>query len=134
MPLKDQAKNFARKLIEKRPSAGSIQSQLRKKRPITQLFKDDGIIPNNPRLPVVVYRSVVGSGKFDRAVLLDDLFEENGWGRSWRDTDSRACWLNREKRDACYLVAAGARNRRRSRRRGQRFCRRWRSRSDDSDL
>jgi uncharacterized protein YjlB len=49
-------------------------------------FKDDGVIPNNPKLPVVLYRSPVRlSGTFDTAAVFEELFERNGWGDSWRN-------------------------------------------------
>jgi uncharacterized protein YjlB len=45
-----------------------------------------GIIPNNPKLPLVLYRSPVRLlGKFDPAAVFEELFERNGWGDSWRN-------------------------------------------------
>jgi uncharacterized protein YjlB len=46
------------------------------------LFADDGIVPNNPRLPLVVYRGVLDTGR-DAATTCADLFEANGWAGGW---------------------------------------------------
>jgi uncharacterized protein YjlB len=47
----------------------------------------DGPFPNNPRLPVLVYRSALAlpSGINAAAELIERVFEENGWGGGWRD-------------------------------------------------
>jgi uncharacterized protein YjlB len=88
MPFKDQIKNYAKKLVEDRPDAVRLRGLVRRRKPLALMFSDDGIIPNNPRFPLIVYRSVVmlPKGRFDPAVVIDSLFELNGWGRSWRDT------------------------------------------------
>ncbi|ACI99057.1 cupin domain-containing protein [Rhodospirillum centenum] len=39
--------------------------------------------PNNPHLPLLVYRGAVGEG--DRAATFESLFAGNGWGGLWRD-------------------------------------------------
>jgi uncharacterized protein YjlB len=58
---------------------------LRKRRAHTWHFHDDGTIPNN-RLPFVVYRSPIGFAEgADPAAVIEDLFETNGWGDSWRN-------------------------------------------------
>ena len=54
--------------------------------PVTILFKDDGITPNNPRLPLIYYRGPVRlEGASDPAVVFEDLFHRHGWGNSWRN-------------------------------------------------
>jgi uncharacterized protein YjlB len=51
------------------------------------MFADDGIVPNNPRWPLVIYREAVKFPKsINPASLIDALFEKNGWGKSWRDS------------------------------------------------
>jgi uncharacterized protein YjlB len=60
---------------------------VRARKPVTQRFKDDGIVPNHPRWPVIVYRRAVGFQRdYDNGTVMDALFAANGWGRSWRDT------------------------------------------------
>lgn len=49
-------------------------------------FKDDGLIPNNPKWPFVLYRGCVQLKEtYDAAAIIEDLFEANGWADSWRD-------------------------------------------------
>jgi uncharacterized protein YjlB len=87
MPLKDQIKNYARKLIETEPDAAALARMLRQRKPFTYRFEDDGIVPNHPEWPVIVYRRpVVVPAGGDPARIMDAVFAANGWGRSWRDT------------------------------------------------
>jgi uncharacterized protein YjlB len=88
MPLKDQIKNYARKAIESRPDKEALGAMVRPRKPIAMMFDDDGIVPNNPRLPLIVYRGAVDLDEegFDSGAIVDAVFESNGWGRSWRDT------------------------------------------------
>ena len=88
MVLKDQAKNYARKLVEDRPDPITLRKLVRSRKPVVMHFADDGVVLNNPRFPVLVYRGVVPlpSKAFRPGAVLDALFETNGWGRSWRDT------------------------------------------------
>ena len=46
-------------------------------------FDDDGVVPNNPRLPLVVYRGVLDTGP-DAAGACETLFAGNGWSGGWR--------------------------------------------------
>ena len=46
-------------------------------------FDDDGVVPNNPRLPLVVYRGVLESGP-GAAAACETLFAGNGWSGGWR--------------------------------------------------
>ena len=56
MPLKDQIKNYAKKLVENRPDPARLGAMLRPRKALSLIFADDGIIPNNPRFPVIIYR------------------------------------------------------------------------------
>jgi uncharacterized protein YjlB len=47
------------------------------------LFTDDGNVPNNTRLPLVVYRGVLDTGR-EGAAACEALFAENGWSGGWR--------------------------------------------------
>jgi hypothetical protein len=40
-----------------RPSARDLDAALRPRKANAFWFKDDGVIPNNPKLPLVLYRS-----------------------------------------------------------------------------
>jgi len=87
MPIIDQVKTIARKLVETRPAPDDLRARLRRRKPITRLFRDDGTIPNHPHWPLVIYRAplVLDPAEADPAAALDALFSHNGWGRSWRN-------------------------------------------------
>ena len=54
--------------------------------PITHLFADDGRIPNNPTLPLVLYRGGIDLiGSPDPELLIEKTFAGNGWGNMWRN-------------------------------------------------
>ena len=54
--------------------------------PITHLFADDGRIPNNPKLPLILYRGGVElAGSPDPELLIEKTFAANGWGDMWRN-------------------------------------------------
>jgi uncharacterized protein YjlB len=48
------------------------------------LFKDDGRIPNNPELPLLVYPGVLPQSA-DLPSKCEALFWDNGWGGAWRN-------------------------------------------------
>ncbi len=48
-------------------------------------FTDDGKIPNNPKLPLLIYRNVVRFTESNRAAIVEDLFASNRWTNSWRN-------------------------------------------------
>ena len=88
MPVKDQIKNLAKKLVEDHPDPATLRALVRARKPTAIRFQDDGIVPNNPRFPVLLYRGAVNlkSRRFAPEVIVDTLFDQNGWGRSRRDT------------------------------------------------
>ncbi len=44
-----------------------------------------GFIPNNPRLPVVLYEGAFSADEEDLATVMEKRFQENGWPPQWRD-------------------------------------------------
>jgi uncharacterized protein YjlB len=48
------------------------------------LFEDDGRIPNNPTLPLLIYPQVLPASA-GLPSGCEALFHDNGWGGSWRD-------------------------------------------------
>jgi uncharacterized protein YjlB len=55
-------------------------------KPLTFLFKDDGTIPNNPRLPFVVYRGAIDVREAPLGEeVIERVFDTNGWGDMWRN-------------------------------------------------
>jgi uncharacterized protein YjlB len=54
--------------------------------PSALMFADDGSIPNNPRLPFLVYRSAVDlAGTPDPEEVIEKTFARCGWGEMWRN-------------------------------------------------
>jgi uncharacterized protein YjlB len=55
--------------------------------PETFMFKDDGWVPNNPTLPLLVYKASIDIvGVSDPESLMERTFKANGWGYSmWRN-------------------------------------------------
>jgi hypothetical protein len=63
-----------------------LQSLLRERKPQTYRFKDDGIVPNHPLWPLIIYKSAVRLPEcLDPAAVFEELFDSRGWGHSWRD-------------------------------------------------
>jgi uncharacterized protein YjlB len=52
---------------------------------ICKLLKDDGSIPNNPRLPLLVYQGALNLPAQNPAGIIEDIFAANQWGSSWRN-------------------------------------------------
>jgi uncharacterized protein YjlB len=54
--------------------------------PQALMFADDGSIPNNPRLPFLVYRDAIDlSGTPDPEQVIEKIFARHGWGEMWRN-------------------------------------------------
>jgi uncharacterized protein YjlB len=51
----------------------------------TYSFADDGAIPNNPALPLLVYPGALDLSGDDPAATCEAVFAANGWGECWRD-------------------------------------------------
>jgi uncharacterized protein YjlB len=62
-----------------------LAAHLRRRKPQTIRFQDDGDIPNNP-LPFVLYGGAVAlADSADPAAIFEQLFAANGWRDSWRN-------------------------------------------------
>lgn len=48
-------------------------------------LEERGFVPNNPRLPVLVYADAFPSGAADLATTMEKRFQDNGWPPQWRD-------------------------------------------------
>src|SRR3954452_24588636 len=87
MPLLETIKKFTEHATGwSRPSRSRLTDLVFERRPNTFRFEDDGLIPNHPTFPLVIYRDVVRiDDELDPAAVLEDLFAQNGWGHSWRN-------------------------------------------------
>jgi uncharacterized protein YjlB len=52
--------------------------------PLSFVFEDDGLVPNNP-LPFLVYKGVVDVANDHPEKTIEGLFGANGWGAMWRN-------------------------------------------------
>jgi uncharacterized protein YjlB len=50
-----------------------------------QLLEDDGIIPNNQTLPLLLYQAALNLPGENAAAMVESLFRANDWGGSWRN-------------------------------------------------
>ena len=54
--------------------------------PQAMMFADDGSVPNNAKLPFLVYRGVIDlTGTPDPENVVERVFRGNGWGNMWRN-------------------------------------------------
>ncbi len=53
--------------------------------PHSHRLTDDGVYPNNPDLPLLIYPQAVPVAGRAPAEAFETLFRSNGWGDSWRD-------------------------------------------------
>ena len=52
--------------------------------PLTFVFADDGLVPNNP-MPFLVYKGAVDVANDHPEKTIEGLFGANGWGDMWRN-------------------------------------------------
>ena len=69
-----------------RPTSEDLAGLVRERKPIKLRFKDDGIIPNHPQWPLILFRGALRLPReFDPAAIFEELFKSHGGGKSWRD-------------------------------------------------
>lgn len=92
MPILEDLKEYAERATGlKRPGKRNASDLTRARKPYGARFKDDGLVSNHPRWPLVTYRGAVDPDeRHDPAAVLEDLFEANGWGDTWRNKRPRS--------------------------------------------
>lgn len=51
---------------------------------VVRSFAPGGAMPNNPRLPLVIYRDALPGDRSDLASEIEALFHDHGWDGTWR--------------------------------------------------
>ena len=87
MPVVEEIKRIVEKLTGiGRPGRRALGRLTRPVRPELLRFRDDGQTPNNPRLPLVVYRRAVRlDNGYDPAAVIEEVFASHGWRKAWRN-------------------------------------------------
>lgn len=52
----------------------------------SHIFEDDGRFPNNPGIPVLIYKGALRLHPDDDANAIVELFKKNNWTNSWKDS------------------------------------------------
>ncbi|MBV8896865.1 MAG: cupin [Acidobacteriaceae bacterium] len=87
MPLLETIKGRAERMTGlSRPGKSEASKLIRARKANGIRFKDDGLIPNHPKWPFILYRGCVRLDEaYDPAAIMEDVFEANGWADSWRN-------------------------------------------------
>jgi uncharacterized protein YjlB len=76
-------------LVEPQRGLPRVESQLMsvvkdKIEPLSVVFEDDGLVPNNP-MPFLVYKAAIDVANGHPEKTIEGLFGANGWGDMWRN-------------------------------------------------
>jgi len=87
MPILEKLTGYAEHTTSlRRPGKKDAPDFTRARNPQAVRFKDDALVPNNLRWPLIIYRSAVDLREHhDPAAVIEELFEANGWDDTWRD-------------------------------------------------
>lgn len=87
MSIRETGKAFVERMTGwARPSQEELAKAVRERKAHEFKFEDDGVIPNHPDWPLIVYKSPVGTlPDVDPAAIFEDLFASNLWRGAWRN-------------------------------------------------
>src|SRR5258708_40325345 len=87
MPILEDLKEYAERATGLgRPGKRKASDLARARKPHAVRFKDDGLIPNHPRWPLIIYRAAVElAARHAPAPVIEALFEANGWSDTSRN-------------------------------------------------
>ena len=77
MPILEDLKEYTERATGlKRPGKQEASNLARVRKPRAVRFKDDGLVPNHPRWPLIIYRGAIDLDEgHDPAAVIEDLFE-----------------------------------------------------------
>lgn len=61
-----------------------MEAVMEKTKPVTFVFEDDGLVPNNP-LPFIIYKRVIDVDTAHPERTIEDVFTSHQWGSTWRN-------------------------------------------------
>jgi uncharacterized protein YjlB len=61
-----------------------MEAVMEKTKPVTFVFEDDGLVPNNP-LPFIIYKRVIDVDTAHPERMIEDVFTSHQWGSTWRN-------------------------------------------------
>jgi uncharacterized protein YjlB len=67
------------------PSNDSFKDVIQTPQVTAHLLKDDGVIPNNDKLPLLVYQAALKLPDDDPGAICEAIFAANRWGGFWRN-------------------------------------------------
>jgi uncharacterized protein YjlB len=87
MPILEDLKEYTERATGlQRPGKGEALDLVRTCKSQAVRFKDDGLVPNHPRWPLIYRNAVDLDERHDNpAAVIEDIFEANGWGDTCRD-------------------------------------------------
>ncbi|MFO1080972.1 MAG: cupin [Reyranellaceae bacterium] len=87
MPIVEELKRIVERVTGiGRPRAAEVDRLTRPRSPEVLRLREGAGTPNNPRLPLLVYRDAVAfADGLDPAAVLEDVFARHGWVGAWRD-------------------------------------------------
>lgn len=71
--------------VSKSGSVAQIKPEFASKNVEVYQLKDDAVIPNNPKLPVLIYRKVFQGEGAELADEIEARLEQHHWGGYWRN-------------------------------------------------
>jgi hypothetical protein len=76
MPTLEDLKGYAERATGlQRPGKRKAMDLARVRKSQTVCFKDDSLVPNHPRWPLIIYRNAVAfDARLDAAAVIEDLF------------------------------------------------------------
>ena len=69
-----------------RPSPEAVQPESEQPEVLTYWLTDDGVFPNNAKLPLTVYRGADARPEPDLAAAFEARFEAHAWPPAWRSS------------------------------------------------